>query len=203
MKNKTWFIADTHFNHLLMLKTRNFETIYDHNFAVADSISRCLKPDDVLCILGDFSFGGLNKHIFSLNLLLISYNKIHKTNYEKLPYKIRLVMGNHDQNKYIHRITKNDSNKRNDENYGVMFDSVHGSLVFDNYDGSKIVFTHIPVHPINLSNGERRYWTANVHGHIHQYKVPDDSYFCVSWDHAKRPLSLDEIQDIFKNRFDK
>lgn len=201
-KKERWFVADTHFHHKLMLETRNFETIQDHNNAVADSISKFVKPGDTLYILGDFSFGGFEKHLMAFDILLESYNRINPKEkpYQRLPYNIRLVMGNHDYDKYIKKL----KDYSLDENGRNLFDSTHGSTTFplkrneDDKTRQSLVATHIPVHPINMS--DRVYWTMNVHGHIHEYSIDDDRYICVSWDHFRRPISLTEITDIAKER---
>jgi len=58
------------------------------------------------------------------------------------------------------------------------------------------VFTHIPVHPSCLDR-----WTVNVHGHLHDQKIDDPRYLCVSCEAVDyRPINMEVIRDIFKSR---
>lgn len=58
------------------------------------------------------------------------------------------------------------------------------------------VFTHIPIHPSCLDR-----WTVNVHGHLHDQKIDDPRYLCVSCEAVDyRPINMEEIRDIFKSR---
>lgn len=53
-----WFTSDTHFGHENVLKftDRPWETIWQMNDAIVDSINGRVAMDDELYILGDFSF---------------------------------------------------------------------------------------------------------------------------------------------------
>ena len=53
-----WFTSDTHFGHENVLKftDRPWETIWQMNDAIVDSINGRVAVDDELYILGDFSF---------------------------------------------------------------------------------------------------------------------------------------------------
>lgn len=53
-----WFTSDTHFGHENVLKftDRPWETIWQMNDAIVDSINGKVAVDDELYILGDFSF---------------------------------------------------------------------------------------------------------------------------------------------------
>lgn len=50
-------------------------------------------------------------------------------------------------------------------------------------------FTHVPVHPQCLDR-----WAVNIHGHLHDGKIDDPRYLCVSCEHLNfRPISMVEI----------
>lgn len=53
-----WFTSDTHFGHENVLKftDRPWETIWQMNDAIVDSINGRVAVNDELYILGDFSF---------------------------------------------------------------------------------------------------------------------------------------------------
>ena len=70
MKN-IWFTSDTHYGHKNIVrgttswekneggqKTRDFDTLEEHNAALVKSINSVVKQDDELWHLGDWSFGG-------------------------------------------------------------------------------------------------------------------------------------------------
>lgn len=83
----------------------------------------------------------------------------------------RLVMGNHDAypvNLYLKYFTK-----------------VFGAAELHN-----CILTHVPVHPCQL---EKRY-KKNIHGHLHDKKLDDPRYRCVSVEQTDyRPILLKSI----------
>lgn len=88
-----YFTSDTHYNHKNICKgttsweginrTRNFDTLEQMNDAIVSGINLCVKSEDELWHLGDWSFGGL-KSVYDFKDKLICKN-------------IHLVFGNHDQ----------------------------------------------------------------------------------------------------------
>jgi len=70
--------------------------------------------------------------------------------------KKKLIMGNHD----IFKL----------EDYTQYFYDVKAYRVFDGH-----VFSHIPVHPSSIER-----WKGNVHGHLHDKKLDDPRYICMS-----------------------
>lgn len=68
--------------------------------------------------------------------------------------------------------------------------SVHAAL---NYKGYWL--THIPIHPAEL-RGKR-----NIHGHMHDKRIDDPRYMCVSLEHTRmRPINLDAVVTEFERR---
>lgn len=88
----TWFIADTHYSHKNIVRgtsnwadksgCRDFDTLYDHNRWLIDSINRNVARQDTLWHLGDWSFGG--KEMIKEFRDQLNCERIH------------LVYGNHD-----------------------------------------------------------------------------------------------------------
>lgn len=81
-----WFTSDTHFGHENVLKftDRPWETIWQMNDAIVDSINGRVAMDDELYILGDFSFKMTAQDAYGLRKR-IACRRIH------------LVPGNHDK----------------------------------------------------------------------------------------------------------
>ena len=81
-----WFTSDTHFGHENVLKftDRPWETIWQMNDAIVDSINGKVAVDDELYILGDFSFKMTAQDAYALRKR-IACRRIH------------LIPGNHDK----------------------------------------------------------------------------------------------------------
>ncbi len=108
----TWFASDFHYNHKNIVRgtsdwedknsqrTRDFKTLEEHNERLVKNINTCVKKDDTLYFLGDWSFGGIDA-IWNFRKQLICQN-------------IHLIYGNHDQhieaNKLI-EVSKEDIDK--------------------------------------------------------------------------------------------
>lgn len=99
----------------------------------------------------------------------------------------RLIVGNHDDVK--------------DTVLHVYFEKIYMWRVWKD---KKMVFSHVPMHPSNLTigmhndnqgNGERVMTSLlNVHGHIHQNDSPDGPYRNVSVERTDYyPLSIEEL----------
>lgn len=74
------------------------------------------------------------------------------------------------------------------EEYLQFFEDIQGALP---YQG--VILTHIPVHPSQLNR-----WSGNIHGHLHEVKIDDPRYLCVSAEQVGYTpmLLLDAIQHI-------
>lgn len=81
-----WFTADNHFGHKNVIEycKRPFENLQDMNELMVYNWNCCVKPDDIIFHLGDFSFMGMTESIKLLSRLN--------------GYKI-LIRGNHDKNR--------------------------------------------------------------------------------------------------------
>lgn len=91
---------------------------------------------------------------------------------QRLNGKIVFVGGNHDSSTIFKDVT----------------DELHGFTGVLSKNG--IFFTHIPVHPIELSYRIR----GNVHGHLHENKINDPRYICVSCEHLDyKPIEVETV----------
>ena len=86
----------------------------------------------------------------------VAINKKYLEILRRLNGKKKLIMGNHDifDLKY----------------YSEYFYDIKAYRVFDGH-----VFSHIPVHPSSIER-----WRGNVHGHLHDKKLDDPRYICMS-----------------------
>ena len=91
-----WLISDTHFNHADILTfsdkvgkpVRDFSSVDTMNQCMMDNWAKVVKPNDIVYHLGDVLFG---------------HNKVDwmQANFDKLPGKKHLVLGNHDNPKLM------------------------------------------------------------------------------------------------------
>jgi len=120
-----------------------------------------VKPGDKVYHLGDVFFG--DKGWF-------------KTNWPRLHGRKRLVVGNHDDVKFL--------------SSGGFFDKVLMWRKFEN-----LLLTHVPVHSSTLGEGRfRGKEVLNIHGHIHQNRPPPGPYRCVCVEHTDyMPVNIESF----------
>lgn len=59
------------------------------------------------------------------------------------------------------------------------------------------VLSHMPIHTFDIDSNR---YTFNVHGHLHDKKIDDDRYLCVSADHvAGYPIEISEAIALCQN----
>lgn len=170
MAKDIWLISDTHFNHEAILTfkqggqpVRDFDTVEQMNQCMLDNWNDTIKESDTVIHLGDVLFG---------------HNKVDwlEANFAKLPGKKRLVLGNHDNVKFLAPFFK-------DINFWI------------NLPGH--ILTHMPLHSQILSETAR--WGGqemiNVHGHIHKNPSPDGPYKCVCVEQTDfKPINFEEVR---------
>lgn len=155
-----YFSSDFHLGHKVINKYRpQFESAQEHDEKVLDMISK-LQKRDILYVLGDFLFDS-------------SYYKEYLNRIKKMPVRIKLVMGNHD----------------NIELYKDCISSnIEIQLPLFSYKNMWI--SHCPIHEQELRNRD-----LNVHGHLHGAKINSDRYFNVNLDNNNfNFVSFDEIK---------
>ena len=192
-----FFTSDTHYNHKNIVRgttewkqennpypvdrTRDFNTLEEHNTELVKSINSIVKPDDILYHLGDWSFGG--------------HENIKKFREQLHCKEIHLIFGNHDQH-----IEKAGSP------YRELFTSTQhylelnlriDSMKSGQYGKTKICLSHFA----------HRIWNKAHHGAIHLYGHSHGTIedFGRSMDvgvdtNNLYPYHLDEILEIMKNR---
>lgn len=165
-----WLISDTHFNHagILTFKdyigkpVRDFATVDEMNECILDNWVDTVKDGDTVIHCGDVLFGDHKVDWLTAN-------------FAKLPGKKRLVLGNHDNVKFL----------------APFFKDIQ---LWINFPG--LVLTHMPLHEQTLSEttrwGDER--VLNVHGHIHTNPSPEGPYKCVCVEQiGYKPINIEEI----------
>ena len=144
-------------------KTRPFSTVEEMDEALIDNWNSVVKPGDKVYHLGDVTFGNKENYI----------ENIHK----KLNGKKRLIVGNHDDVKFL----------------APYFEKV---MLWRMFPDLGLLLTHVPVHRSTL--GEGRFdgkGMINVHGHIHQNPSPEGPYKCVCVEQINyTPINIEELK---------
>ena len=146
-------------------KTRPFSTVEEMDEALMDNWNSVVKPGDKVYHLGDVTFGNKENYI----------KNIHK----RLNGKKRLIVGNHDDVKFL----------------APYFEKVMLWRMFPDWG---LLMTHVPVHRSTL--GEDRFdgkGMINVHGHIHSNPSPEGPYKCVCVEQPHMnytPINIEELK---------
>lgn len=160
-----FIISDLHFGHKnIATKFRNFETIYQHDDYIIESINSIVDKKDKLFILGDITMGSI-KNIYKLGLLN--------------GYK-HVVLGNHDiKNKdYIIQM--------------LNFAKVSGTIPYKIREGFEVLLSHYPLHPLVLSQeGYKMNIHGHIHN---VYSINDKRYLNVSAEVLNyKPININNI----------
>lgn len=211
--NKRIFVsADLHYDHVNIVKgtstwknasaQRDFNSVEEMNMAIIESINSTVTSYDELYLLGDISL----KNMYSTVSLI---KKINCKN-------IHLILGNHDQsirdNKKFKIIISE----------GILAEEFLGKTLLPgntyyftmkelfvsvnqrvelNYNDKKFILDHYPLETWN----QAMHGAIMVHGHVHgALDISDTSMFYrrldADWGKFRRPLSLDEIDEMMKDR---
>jgi calcineurin-like phosphoesterase family protein len=110
----------------------------------------------------------------------------------KLNGRKTLIAGNHDI--------------FNTKLYMEYFDNVRGYRVLETKNNSRVILSHIPIHPSGIygRDQEFRKISLNIHGHLHANRVtmecgtPDPKYICVSVEQTNYfPVDIGPILDSY------
>ena len=146
-------------------KTRPFSTTEEMDEALVDNWNSVVKPGDKVYHLGDVTFSSKENYI--------------KNIHNQLNGKKRLIVGNHDDVKFL----------------APYFEKVMLWRMFPDWG---LLMTHVPVHPSTL--GENRFTgkqMINVHGHIHSNPSPEGPYKCVCVEQPHMnytPINIEELR---------
>lgn len=156
--DKVWFTSDLHFWHKNICKycNRPYNSIEEMNEAIIANWNSVVKDDDIVFLLGDMGFCGIEK----LRVLM-----------SQLKGQIVLIQGNHDSDKITNRLM--------DEGIIQGIANLWPIIVEGDEEcpNQELTLCHFPM--IDWYNKERGAWM--IHGHQHQLPdTPSCSY--AHWD---------------------
>lgn len=145
LHDKVWFTSDLHFWHKNICKycNRPYETIEEMNEAIITNWNSVVQEDDIVFVLGDLGFCGIEKlrHLMS-----------------QLKGKIFLIQGNHDSDKIVNKLYEEGLI----EDY---FKILEVTIINDEEcPNQQLTLCHFPM--IDWYNKEKGAWM--IHGHQHQ-----------------------------------
>ena len=173
-----WLISDTHFFHEKILtftdgatgeliRGSRFANVTEMNECMADNWVSTVKKDDIIYHLGDVMIGPKEEFL---------------TLFNKLPGRKRLILGNHDDAKFL--VQNN------------VFQKV---LMWRMFPEMGLLLSHVPLHESSLRHGNPHdpnvKTMLNVHGHIHQNLSPTINHRNVSVEAINyTPINIEEIR---------
>ncbi len=158
--------SDWHLGHANAYKfSGDFSSQEEREKAILDNYKQMVGNRDIVWFLGDIAF--------DLTTL---------TEVDQLPGEKRLILGNHDTDRFSKQLTLKDHLR--------VFSQIHS---IHPYKHSWL--THAPIHPCELRG------KYNVHGHVHQHSVDDPVYFnaCLEPNEFK-PIKYQDIMAELKER---
>lgn len=173
----TWFTADQHFDHEKVIEycNRPFAKLRMMNNEITRRYREVIKPEDMVYFVGDLSLRGPENFGYYRRLLT-----------KTLPGRKILILGNHDGLKPFAYVEAG-------------FESVHTSLIIQDWDTNEYVLNHDPASSCidrHLPPGQQRIWLC---GHIHELFKTCKNVINVGVDAWNfYPVSFNQIYDLAK-----
>lgn len=172
MSGRTWVAADHHFSHPNIVKFADA-----NGKLIRGSLWSTSEEHDEAVIARHNDLVDPGDRVYLLGDVAIARRGIKSLG--RLNGRLVLVKGNHD----IFKI----------DEYLPFVDDIRSCVVQKDKDGNKVILSHVPIHPDCLER-----WGTNIHGHLHQNKINDPRYICVSLEHTDyKPI---EIHEALKRR---
>lgn len=179
MNPDVWFTSDTHFFHKKIMDfcptTRIGKDYEEMTEMLVDAWNSCVKPNDTLYHLGDFSFGNKEKTIAIL---------------ERLNGNIHLVQGNHD-----HQLESPELRK-----FFTSF-QIYKTIVVKT---QRFVLMHYPIESWDRMHHGTIHLHGHVHGNTshecHPMKNRMDVGVDARWQCDMKPFHFDEVMELMKER---
>lgn len=167
---KTFLIGDTHFGHRNILTFKKAD-----GSPLRPNFSSIEEHDEYLIDRWNATVKPEDKVYHVGDVGFKSFSQL-KLIFDRLNGTKVLIKGNHDNFKL--------------SQYSQFFKDIRGSHQLD-----KFILTHIPIHPDSLSR-----WRANIHGHMHSYKLDDSRYYNVSVEQLDdyAPIDFEKIRSVYK-----
>ena len=172
MARDIWVVSDTHFNHAPILNfkdyvgkpARSFDNVDQMNECMFDNWNSVVAPGDTIYHLGDVLFG-------------MDKDKWLAENFNKLNGKKILILGNHDNPKFL----------------APYFEKI---MLWADLSKIGLLLSHTPQHESTLAE-THRFGTGpvlNVHGHIHSNPSPEGPYKCVCVEQTNyTPINIEDL----------
>ncbi len=177
-----FFASDMHFGHANVINHdgRPFNDVEEMNERLIENWNHKVSKTDMVFYLGDLSFG---KFEFTKNIV------------DQLNGKIHFILGNHDNEKDIHKLGRFES----------VSDYVNLSVLDEDNPRKwqEIMMMHYPI----LSWDKSHHGSWSLHGHCHQSLVTGmPEYYkrrvldmgCNGWEYE--PVSYQEVKEIMLTR---
>lgn len=167
MSGRTWVAADHHFGHANILTFKDG----DGNLLRGGRFKDIEEHDNYLISAHNERVKPEDR-VYLLGDVAINRKALWMLG--QLTGRLVLVKGNHD----IFPL----------KDYTPYFDDIRAYVVQKDGDGNKVILSHIPIHEDSLGR-----FGTNIHGHLHQNKIPDKRYICVSLEHTEyKPIQIYE-----------
>lgn len=180
-----WFVSDLHIFHrnILVFCRNHFASLDDMHKDMIQVWNSFVKPEDTVFNLGDLAFqtGSMKGEIGAI---------LHAMNGRHI-----LIRGNHDERKKIANFSK--------------IEIMHDNLIH-NIQGQDFLLSHFPFESAMPDKDKKerpecftpqRFVEGKVlpllHGHTHEAFTIRPNSLCLCWDRWHRPVSENEIMDIF------
>lgn len=165
LSGRTWVAADHHLGHANILNFKRDDGSPLRNF-------KSIEEHDETIIENHNKLVDKSDRVYILGDVVIYRRSRHLLG--RLNGRLVLVKGNHD----IFKI----------QDYLPYFDDIRSYVVQKDQDGNKVILSHIPIHPDSVGQ-----FGTNIHGHLHNGRVEDDRYICVSLEHTNfAPIQICE-----------
>lgn len=225
-----YFTSDTHYHHKNIVKgttawegnvgnrTRNFETLEQHNAALVSNINACVGEDDILYHLGDWSFGGIDQiWNFRKQLKCKTIHLIYGNHDEKIEEKKEFIIPEEETKIYEELFKERMGSAPSQRTITVdrLFSSVNHYLEIS-VNRQKMVLCHYAMRVWNKSHRGNWMLYGHSHGTLDDLKpqfaeptwIGDDYYIKnaktmdVGVDTHKefRPYSITELQEIMAKK---
>lgn len=173
--DKVWFTSDLHFWHKNICKYcgRPYETVEQMNAGIINNWKQLVKDDDIVFVLGDLGFCGIEKL---------------RAEIEQLPGQIYVIQGNHDSDKNLSKLKEEGLIK---DYCKLQYVTIIGDEECPEQD---LTLCHFPM--IDWYNKDKGAWM--VHGHQHQ--LPETPSCSVKhWDvgldkNHGRPITFEQLK---------
>lgn len=180
--DKVWFTSDLHFWHknICQYCGRPYETVEQMNTSIVNNWKQLIKDDDIVFVLGDLGFCGIEKL---------------RAEIEQLSGQIYVIQGNHDPDKNLAKLKEE----------GLIKDycKIQYITIVDDEEcpDQELTLCHFPM--IDWYNKEKGSWM--IHGHQHQ--LPETPSCSVKhWDvgldkNNMQPINFEQLKINITKQF--